>query len=551
MELERAQTFNAAAFILHNKIVNENGIPISFKRHKFLIDFYMDNSPRLVAKKCGQIGFSTAAIIRSFHLARYVGGNVIYTLPSKPIIKDFVTPKVDPLISSNPVLKGMIGETDSLGLKSVGRGNEQRFVYFRSSWDEASGISISAHILINDELDRSNPKAIKTYKTRLDASALDRPDLGWWWKFSNPSIPGYGVDEDWQKSDQKHWMIKCFHCNFYQTLTWPENLDMERKMFVCQKCARSITDENRTKGQWVPKFFGREISGYWISQLMAPWITAEKIIEDSQGDLSIFHNFTLGLPYISKDMTVTRESIIRCLSPDYNPKTDVAIGVDNGIIKHVVVRNRFGIFRVFKTESWQEIENERNRYDAYMVIDANPYPTPVMRLVREYRGKVFANYYEEDKKQSGTIRWGSEQYGDMDDYGIVKTDRTKIIDAVVAGINSQDTLFNMSQTDLENEEYMNHWTCMFRTVVTNDKGMEKAVWMTQEGKADHYAHATVYSEIALTKTLSYGAVVRTPTVRPKPNSVIVNPDNTTQPLINLDKIKESIVKPKLRNWKYK
>ena len=82
--------------------------------------------------------------------------------------------------------------------------------------------------------------------------------------------------------------------------------------------------EDLIKGQWVRKFINRPISGYWISQMMVPWISAEKIIEDSEGDPDIFHNFVLGLPFISKDTAVTRESIIKCISPGHNPKTKVA-----------------------------------------------------------------------------------------------------------------------------------------------------------------------------------------------------------------------------------
>lgn len=544
MDLQTAQTFNAAAFVLQNKIVNENGIPITFKRHKFLVDFYMDNSPRLVAKKCGQIGFSTAAIIRSFHLANYVGANVIYTLPSKPIIKDFVTPKVNPLISSNPIFGEMVGDVDSTGLKKIG----DRFVYFRSSWDEASGISISAHILINDELDRSNQKAVRTYKTRLDAAALDRPDLGWWWKFSNPSIPGYGVDEDWQISDQKHWMIKCEHCNFWQYLKFPENINFKTAEYVCQKCEKHISDDTRIDGKWVKKYLGRNISGYWINQLMAAWIPASKIIEDSQGDQSVFYNFTLGEAHLNKDFVVTRESIVKCLYPTINPRTDVAIGVDNGIVKHYVVGNKYGIFMIGQTEDWQFIENLRNRFDAVMVIDANPYPTPAKKLVEKYRGKVFMHYYEEDRKQVGIIRFGETQ----NDYGIVKTDRTKIIDAVVADINAQDLLFNFSLTDLENLQYPQHWENMYRSVAESEKGIKKAVWITPEGRPDHYAHATVLMRAAQTKVLTSAGVVKPNAPGNRyPDTIIVNSDNTAAPPISLDQIKESIQRPKSKGWEYR
>jgi phage terminase large subunit GpA-like protein len=28
-------------------------------------------------------------------------------------------------------------------------------------------------------------------------------------ELSNPSLPGYGIDEQYEKSDQRHWTLKC------------------------------------------------------------------------------------------------------------------------------------------------------------------------------------------------------------------------------------------------------------------------------------------------------------------------------------------------------
>jgi hypothetical protein len=537
-DLSTGQCFNAAAFVLLNRIVNENGQPIEFTQHKFLAKPYMDNTPRQVVRKAGQVGWSTLAILRAFHLANYYKANIIYTLPSKSIVKDFVTPKVDPLVENNPVLKAMVGDVDSMGLKKIG----DRFVYFRSSWDEASGIAISADILISDELDRSNPKAIRTYRTRLDGSKITRPDLGWEWQFSNPTIPGAGVDERWELSDQKHWFIKCSRCNTRQYLEWPDNIDIEREVYVCKHCKRDLSEDDRIRGHWVKKYWGRETSGYWINQLMVPWHSAKKIIADSREDQSVFYNFTLGLPYQAKDMSVSRAQLLQCLVPDRNPQIFNAMGVDNGVIKHYVIGNKYGVFRMGWTESWDEIEFLRNQYNAVCVIDANPYPTKPKELAQKYRGLVYINYYEQDKKGMEIVRWG-----EGDDFGVVKSDRTKIIDNTVAKISAKELIFNMSGAESEWIEYCKHWGFMFRVVEETEKGMQVAVWKHPEGKPDHLAHATIYFEIALLKTLSYGSVVKPPSSKQ---------DHMTLPILSggesptLD-IKQIVAdnKIKVQSWK--
>ncbi len=535
-----AESFNAAVFVLNNKIVNENGNPIEFNRHRFLAQPYMDNSPRQVIRKCGQVGWSVLAIIRSIHLAKFLRANVIYTLPSKSVVKDFVTPKVDPLINSNPRIKEMVGRTDSTALKSIG----DRFIYFRGSWEESSAISISAHILINDEVDRSNQKVLETYRTRLDAAKMERPDLGWIWQFSNPSMPGYGVDEDWEKSDQKHWMVKCSHCNEWQYLDFPNNIDFDKKIYICRKCKRELSDEVRIRGRWVPKYFGREISGYWLSQLMAPWHSASKIIEDSKGDLGVFHNFTLGKPYQVKDQSVSRGEILKNVMPGSNPRSNVAIGVDNGIVKTYVVGNKYGIFQVGETESWEEIEELRNRYGAYMVIDANPYPAMPKKLVEKYRGKVFMHYYVQDKKQVGTIRWG-----DGDRRGIVESDRTKIIDAVVADFVNGDMPFTMAPQELENSGYIHHWQQMFRVVEETERGIMSPMWKHPEGKPDHFAHATVYWKVAMQKTLSDSAVIVAASApKQEVKSIYVDENKQTQGLDLTGVVRRAAQGRKGRDW---
>lgn len=551
IDLSVGQQFNAAAFVLHNNIVNENGDPITFKYHKFLLDFYMDESPEICAIKCSQVGFSTTAIIKSAHLCHYKKANIIYLLPSKSIVKDFVIPKVDPLIASNQVLKNMMGDTDNLGLKSFGTGRDQRFLYFRSSWDEDSGISLSAHIVISDEYDRSNKKAVDTYQTRLDAARLTRPDLGWDWRFSNPTFDGAGVDEKYQESDQKRWLIRCSRCNYWQQLIWPESINIKTEEYICKRCYGVLSPEDRANGEWVKRFLGRRISGYQISQLMAPWIPASEIIKDSKGDQSIFYNFTLGLPYTSKDTNVTREAIIKCIYPTANPMTDVAIGVDNGKTMNYVIGNKYGIFKMGETDDWLEIENLRNQFDAYMVIDSNPYPTPPLKLANKYPGKVFVHWYAEDSKEAEIIQWG-----EGDKRTSVFSDRTKIIDATVADINATDLLLNLTLTDLENAEYIIHWQRLYRVIIEDAKGIRKAVWRTvgQETgtkKPDHLAHATVLWKVAMQQTLARGQVITTP--KPKNKDAIkkafyITPTQEAQDPFDVAKLRQQFDKPKNKVW---
>jgi len=464
---------------------------------------------------------------------------VINTLPSKSVVKDFVQPKVEPIIEQNPIYQSWMGKTDSMALKAVGN----RFIYFRGSWEQAAAISISAHVLVNDERDRSNQMVLETYRTRLDDAKRERPDLGFVWQWSNPSIPGYGVDETWQLSNQKHWFVKCPRCNYEYYLKFPDNIDFERQIYICAKCKRHLSDDARANGRWVVKYKDRPVAGYWISQLMIPWISASEIIRKSLGDQSIFHNFALGLPYISKDQSVSRQTILNCIVPTTNARTGVVIGVDNGVTKTVVIGNVHGIFKVYETESWEDIESDLLRYNATMVIDANPYPVMPKKLAQKYPGRVFVHYFVQEQKDLQVIKWGSS-----DKRGVVISDRTKIIDMMVSELTQQEVLFNLTITDLE--QYIYDWGQIYRTVETSAQGIQKAVWRTIEGRRDHFVFATIYWRIALEKMFAAGGVVRTP--RKKQNSIMkpgvaVSPEGTV-PAVDLKKVLEKANR-RTKSWK--
>lgn len=530
--LRKLTTRNAAAFVYYNKIQNENQRLIEFNNHRFLIQPYMDEAKEQVAMKGTQVGWSTMAIVKSIHWSNYRDANIIYTLPSKSVVKDFVTPKVDPLIESNPVIKAMVGASNSAGLKQIGR----RFIYFRGTWEQTSAISISADVLVNDEYDRSKQLVLDTYKTRLDAAAINNPALGHKWYFSNPSVPNAGVDALWQLSDQKHWYITCSRCNKDQYLEFPDNIDIEHACYICKHCKRPLSHEDRRDGRWIRHRMS-DVSGYWINQLMVPWIPASSIIRDSTKDKQLFHNFTLGLPYVSSEDRLTGEMIRKSIVMEENPRTDVAMGVDVGLEKYYVLGNKYGIFRIGKCRTWEELEDIRNRYRAYMVIDYNPMPDPVMRLVQKYKGKIWGCYFSENKKQLEVIEWGNNEKTD----GTVIADRTKIIDAFVSDVRSGDIVFNIDSSGLS--EYIAHAESMYRVVIKEltpeggETGKVTQRWLTIGSRPDHYIFASIYWRIALEQTLSHGNVIRPVPAHPKDLLPPVHADEYGQTAgINIDTV---------------
>lgn len=480
------------AWIVMNGFVNEYNRPIEFTKHRFLIDYMADNHPVIVTKKAAQIGMTVAETFKSIHLAAYSKVNLIHTLQTSDVIKGFVAPKVNPIIEYNPKIKQML-KMDSESLKQFG----ENFVFYRGAQAESQAIGITADILIVDEYDRSNQRVVEMYQSRLDAS-----DYKWRRYFSNPSAIGFGVDGLYNQSDQRHWMVNCSKCGHRSYMDFtasdvdqPHYVDIERQIYACGSCGAEILDSDRINGEWVAKFPERDWHGYWFSQLMAPWISAKEILDKQQNNTTeYFYNFVLGKAFTPTDLVVNRDVILRNLAPGMIAKTQVAIGVDNGVLKHWVAATPQGIFAYGKTENWDEIERLIRMYNPIMVIDANPYPNMPKQLTEKYKGRVFINYYKRDTKNLGIVRWGENK-----DFGVVLSDRTKLLDLVAGEITDGRMLYRMTGYALE--DYIQHWGNIYRTIETDANGQERGVWVVQENKPDHYVHAHAYMRIALGKQL--------------------------------------------------
>ena len=492
-------------WVVSNNFVTENQQPLEFKDRRYLIQPMSDFHPHQVYKKSAQVGESVEKIIKSFWVNKELKLNVGYVLPSKNIVKDFVTPKVDPLINSNPALSALVS-SDTITLKQIAN----RFTYFRGAYSEREAIAISLDVLVLDEKDRMpNQTVVNTYKSRLQASKY-----GWIWELSNPSVEGYGVDATYRDSDQMHWFVKCSHCGYETFLDWERSelvtksgtryshyVHQDKEIYACGKCGKEIYDDDRRNGRWVAKYPKRTednkgIRGYWISQMMCAWVSAAHLVKTYHESTSeFFHNYVLGKAYTATDVKMNRDVIVQAMSPQKMLETNVAMGVDNGTTKHYVIGTPYGIFKYGKTDSWDEIEYLIKRYNAYAVLDPMPYQVTPKKLVQQFPGKVFICYYQKDRKGLGIVRWGEGK-----DRGVVFADRTKIFDMLVGEIQDKKLLFGMTLSELE--PYISHWTPMYRVVEENNLGVPMGKWLTIEGKPNHWAHSTVYYRLALDKMLS-------------------------------------------------
>lgn len=488
MKPEEMDVVSPLAWVALNKFVNENQQPIEFIDHRFMIDIYSDDSDDLVCRKSAQVGFSVMAILKSLWEAKYGNWNVIYALPTNNVVQDFVKPKVNPLIFSNPKIQSIVSD-DSVGYKRVGNRN----LFFKGGFSDRDAISITGDLLVIDEYDRMpDMGVVNTFDSRLQASKRPRR-----WRFSNPSQVGYGVDGLYQDSDQMHWFISCEECRHEWYLDFDKHdnelnhyIDQDLRQYVCGKCQTEISDKARRNGRWVAKYPNRKRRGYWISQLMAPWVSASRILEQKEdSSIDFFYNFVLGKAYTPSDLIVNRETILRACAPSTIPKIGVAIGIDQNVNEQIwVAGTTQGIFAHGKATSWEEMERIKLMYNAIVVSDPAPYPTMPKKLAEKYNDWYLC--YFKEQKELDILQWKGS---------IVYADRTRLLDTVANEITEARLLFREHPYALE--DYIADWSNLYRTTVEKPDGRIKSEWLKKENKESDYSLATAYFRVALSRTL--------------------------------------------------
>ncbi len=469
------------AWILENNILSDRGEKLDFSDRLFLLDILTDWSQEIVIKKAAQIGGSVSFNIKALFAVMKFKWNIIYTFPTDGDVNEFVNSKTNKILQNNQdVFKGIA--SDNVERKEI----DGRFIYFKGCISKTAAIATTGDLLIHDEASRSSQDVINTYKSRLGASKFKGR-----WLFSNPTTEKDAIDIAWNQSDKKEWHITCRGCKVLQQISWPESISLEKKEFICKEklCGKVLTKDERRKGKWVSTNPGKKISGYHISLLMAPWISAEEIIKDSEGDQEYFYNFILGEPYSPGDIRVNRSTIIDNWTPKDLTTGNYFLGVDVGNIKHYALGSERGLIKVGRFSKWADLDDLMRQYKPALVIDSMPDNVMSKYYVENYRNALMC-WFQENKSNPKTIVW----WGEGDKEGIIYANRNRILDQLIDEILNAKLLFGFDK-DSELKLYLKHWENLRRTKETDNKGIESYKWdsVTTE---DHFVFATLYYYLA-------------------------------------------------------
>lgn len=538
---------NLSRWLENNTMIESR--PFSFVDHEYQIDIVNDTSRRVVVQKCSQVGLSELSVRKVVGVtATARGSHFMYVMPTVNFAKSFSTSRIQPVIEESDVVNAMTGTgaAKSALLKKIG----SSYLHIGGTAGSKSGaISVPAKQILFDEYDFCDMRVAGQYESRVK-HAPECPVThlkGWITKFSTPTLPNFGVNQEFEKSDQKHYNVTCDcgHCfapDYFRDLKIPgtpedfsikdltkDDIDAEiyniKKAYIaCPECGKDVWDAlcDPSRRCWVPKYPGRVISGYQVHPWDVPKVNSiPSILMQLSGyeNVGDYYNFTVGLPYEDKENSFSTSPLIsgtRCI---WNPDggSGYYLGCDVGRQSHIVIgkpRTNHGVrklevhymerFRTTKDKTLDEriIDLIKLYGVKCAVIDSQPDFTVINKVARKHPSRTFGCEYQETRPANMTTTKQSDQlsniYANADDH-IVKAYRTGTLNALMKVHNNGGIVYPVrstqaatDETDMAAENFKN-----LKKVRMPDKyGDVKEAYKKLDGN-DHYVHALNYLNMAI------------------------------------------------------
>jgi len=495
---------DAGYWAVLNEIKLQSG-KFSFKDHEYQIEPMCEDVRRTCDMKATQGGFTEIRVFKTLHglIYKRLTQGALYLFPTNDDVQEFSKARFQPLIAANRNAIGQyVKSTDTASLKKI----NTAFLYLRGArlsqvvegeHKESTKLrSIPVDEVTFDEYDLMEEDVAEKARGRMGHSHIKGEHY-----LSNPTIPDYGIDKIFQKSDQRHWFRKC-SCGEWTCaeLSFPECVKIRKNgtgYIGCNKCGKELAI---SPGEWVaakPDNTDYMVGRRW-SQLTSVFNDPAEILEDyinpPQGNLGDVVRLRLGLPYIAAEDRLRKSDVLSCCGNDMeyaSHKGPCAMGVDVGKIKHVIIgiktgRDKYRIIKTAQLSKWSDIHDLGQKFNVKSaVIDIRPYEDAARQFQAQEKYKIFLCEYKENMPQ-GTIY--------NQNTGIVAVARTEIFDATHRMVTTSGVL-TVPRRSPSMEEFAKQ-LCATAKVLEVNKKTKLAVYRYKKLGDEHFRNALNYFYLA-------------------------------------------------------
>lgn len=525
------------------------GAPYTFAGHEDLLEIARDDAQLVVVRKAAQKGVTELMLRLQFYLASQ-NYHSAYFLRSRHYMRIQVQRRVEPLIASNKVLQKALMRvaeeeeegadvripskyrlTDNISIKRLWGG----YCIYLGLQSEADVRSFPLDAIFVDEVETLKPELADALQERLYHSKLK-----WQRWFSQPTAVGYGIDDKFQLTDQRHQLYKCAHCSHEFALeeSFPDCLAAvdnsgslvllsevpsqplsadSRFTYICPRCHTPINPLS-ARWYWVAKYPSRAAQGhgYHLTQLYSSTLSASEVAQlylraQSPRAVERFYNSVLGLPYLGGDsqpihpdkLTYTEHPVPR------NHELPCYIGIDVGDTLHMIALQQQHIISAeqFKgNNKWRDIYNRILALKPNAVaINAMPYKDSAKNLIAQLKSCHITGVlvYDASDVVKPSVTHEDEEFGEP--IMRIVYPRTELMDATVNALLRGELVLPpraSHQTELLVRHLLNY------IVEIDEQGNRRYARGREDhlGRALDYARLIAHSAISLRLApLNYGS----------------------------------------------
>lgn len=505
-----------------NKNTTLRNRPFSVKGYEFQRKILDDMHPNLDCIKISQVGMTELQIRKALaFLKRNDGGSLIFTLPNEDMYKRVSNSRIKPIINKDKIFNTP-QDKENKAVRSVDMMQfGQSFLYLAPVL-EASATSIPADVIFNDELDLSDQSIISLFSSRMQNSKFKI-----WQRFSTPTFPSFGIDLNWQSSDQNLYMCKCGSCGHWQhpefkrefvflpglpdvedlssiTENHKEQMDFANSYIKCEKCDDALDLHDPSLREWAAMFPSRVNSrGYRIGPFSTGNLDLLYIYESLWRYQKAeyprgFHNTVLGNPYSDGSMQIPEADILHCLTenavaPNLAGIEDLWVGIDMGQTCHITIgRSRsddgedMEILSIYTKHVDDLVDHCVELVKNYRIrggcIDRHPYEPTADEIFSKTGGKIVPTEYRGLKD----INIVKDQYDNIDH---AQVNHTWFLDNFATKIRKHT--LKISGYGYQKRIFIQH----LRDMIRDEKPDEPAKWVKLT-KNDHYFHSSAFMAAA-------------------------------------------------------
>lgn len=331
---EEGRVHTTPSNLVANRINIKKNVPYSFIDRPFMMQIFDDPHPQIGLKTARQVSKSTTlaadSIVRSEALSPYT---TLIVTPSQDQTRKFSHDRLGPTIESSPAVRAQVTSEQLSNVleKEFIAGSKIYMSYAKDNPDRARGITAD-----DIKLDEVQDMILSLVEPVLTESMFTSRHQRIWWS-GTPKSMSNGIEQRvWRQSDQREWMVRCWHCTNAQGLPFHQKLTMAnigRQGPICKKCGRDL---NTLDGQWVITSTLTEqgkkptIHGYHLPQIIFPtrerelapgvfgFLNWQKFLEDIEkpdADEATVLNEKFGESADSEDRPVKEEELIAMCDP--------------------------------------------------------------------------------------------------------------------------------------------------------------------------------------------------------------------------------------------